>query len=67
MTYLHPRDFDATQPIINDLSIIRKFKSYVGIKNAENKLKKWLSDFEFTDIGTATQKIDWENVPLVEI
>jgi hypothetical protein len=67
MTYLHPRDFDAKQPIINELSMLRKFKSYVGLKNAESKLEKWLSGFEFTDIQTAIQKIDWENVPVVEI
>ena len=67
MTYLHPRDFDATQPIINELSFLRKFKTYVGLKNAENKLEKWLSDFEFTDMATAIQMIDWENVPVVEI
>ena len=67
MTYLHPRDFDATQPIINDLSMIRKFKSRVGLKNAESKLEKWLSDFEFIDMATAIHKIDWENVPVVEI
>ena len=65
--YLHPRDFDATQPIINELSVIRKFKSYVGLKGAESKLEKWLSDFEFTDMATAIQNIDWGNVPVVEI
>jgi len=62
-----PRDFDTTQPIINELSLIRKFKSYVGLRGAESKLEKWLSDFEFTDMGNAIQKIDWENVPVVEI
>lgn len=67
MTYLHPRDFDAIQPIINELSMIRKFKSYVGLKNAESKLEKWLSDFEFTDMATAIQNIDWGNVPVVEL
>ncbi len=67
MTYLHPRDFDTTQPIINELSAIHKFKSYVGLKTAETKLEKWLSDFEFTDMSAAIQKIDWDNVPVVEI
>ncbi len=67
MSYFHPRDFDGTQPIIHELSLIRKFKSYVGLKNAANKLEKWLSDFEFTDIATALQKTDWGNVPTVEI
>ena len=67
MTYLHPRDLDPTQPIINELSFLRKFKTYVGLKNAENKLEKWLSDFEFTDMATAIQMIDWENVPVVNL
>jgi polysaccharide deacetylase family protein (PEP-CTERM system associated) len=67
ITYLHPRDFDPEQPIINDLSIIRKFKSYVGLKGAQSKLEKWLKDFEFTDIATAIQKVDWENVPVVKL
>lgn len=67
MTYLHPRDFDADQPIIEDLSAFRKFKSYIGIKGAENKLNKWLNDFDFIDIQTANKQIDWKKVPLVEI
>ena len=57
MTYLHPRDFDATQPIINELSMIRKFKSYVGLKSAESKLEKWLSDFEFTDMAPLFRRL----------
>ena len=67
MSYLHPRDFDADQPIIEDLSRIRKFKSYVGLKGARAKLEKWLADFDFVDIRTAVEKIDWEKVPVVEL
>lgn len=67
MSYLHPRDFDFGQPIIKELSLNRKFKSYVGLKGAEKKLTKWLNDFEFIDIDTAVKKINWENVPIVEI
>lgn len=67
MTYIHPRDFDTTQPVINELSTIRKFKSYVGLKNAEYKLERWLSDFEFTDLATAIQKVEWSNVPIVDL
>ncbi|MBN2636112.1 MAG: polysaccharide deacetylase family protein [Prolixibacteraceae bacterium] len=57
MSYLHPRDFDAGQPVIKELSAFRKFKSYVGLKGATNKLEKWLTDFEFVDIGTAVKQI----------
>jgi len=40
MTYFHPRDFDAGQPIIPGLSRFRKFKSYTGIRSALEKLEK---------------------------
>jgi polysaccharide deacetylase family protein (PEP-CTERM system associated) len=65
MSYLHPRDFDPLQPKLNDLSTFRKFKSYVGLKKTERKLKNWLTDFEFTDINTANQMIDWNQVPTI--
>lgn len=67
MTYLHPRDFDASQPVIQDLSLTRKFKSYVGLKGAEKKLNQWLTDFQFIDISAAVEMIDWERVPVVEV
>ena len=67
MSYLHPRDFDFKQPMIKELPLSRKFKSYVGLKGAEKKLERWLKDFEFTDIGTAAKQIDWNNVPIVDI
>lgn len=67
MSYFHPRDFDADQPIIKDLSRGRKFKSYVGLKETEEKLDKWLQDFKFVDIQTANKNIDWEKAPVVEL
>jgi len=67
MSYLHPRDFDAGQPVIKELPLFRKFKSYVGLKGATAKLEQWLTDFEFTDINTAVKQIAWENVPVVEL
>jgi len=67
ISYFHPRDFDAEQPIIQDLSMFRKYKSYVGLKNSSDKLQQWINDFNFIDIGTAVETIDWGNVPIVEI
>jgi len=67
MSYLHPRDFDAHQPVIKELSLPRKFKSYVGLKGASQKLEKWLTDFEFVDIQTSVNTIDWNRVPLVKL
>ena len=67
MSYFHPRDFDPSQPMIQSLSLKRKFKSYVGLKNAESKLKKWLKDFDFTDIKSADEKINWNKAKIVNL
>jgi polysaccharide deacetylase family protein (PEP-CTERM system associated) len=67
ISYFHPRDFDAEQPVIQDLSMYRKFKSYIGLKNATPKLENWINDFKFIDIGTAIETINWNTVPIIEI
>jgi len=67
MTYFHPRDFDPDQPIIKDLSITRKFKSYVGLSNCMNKLEKWTDEFQFTDLEEAIKTIDWSSVPIIKL
>jgi hypothetical protein len=67
MSYFHPRDFDFNQPLIKELSMQRRFKSYVGLKNAETKLRKWITDFEFVDIKKANDTINWNNVKTVEL
>lgn len=67
MSYLHPRDFDPKQPMIQDLPLIRKFKSYVGLKSAQSKFEKWLDEFEFIDIAEANKRIDWNQVPIITL
>lgn len=67
MSYFHPRDFDYDQPILTDLSNFRRFKSYVGIKKCKYKLEQWLRDFDFIDLQTADQMIDWNNVPIIKL
>ncbi len=67
MTYFHPRDFDIGQPIIPGLSLPRRFKSYVGIKNCKPKLEKWLTDFDFMDLSSADKMIDWDRAPNVKL
>lgn len=63
LSYIHPRDLDGGQPMLEGLPLSRKFKSYVGTKDAAMKLEKYLTDFEFTDIATAAQQIDWPTAP----
>ena len=67
ITYFHPRDFDPDQPIIKELSLTRKFKSYVALKRAMPKLEKWVSDFKFIDLKTADGLIDWGKAPKIKI
>lgn len=67
MSYIHPRDLDPGQPVIKELSIPRKLKSYVGLKYSKQKLEKWLTDFEFMDIETAEKEIDWNAVKKIEL
>jgi hypothetical protein len=67
MTYFHPRDFDAKQPVIVDLSLARKFKSYVGLSGVYHKLQKLLNDFNFIDIAIADSLIDWEQVRTITV
>lgn len=65
LTYIHPRDLDAGQPVVPGLSLPRRFKSYVGLGKAEQKLQRFLTDFQFTDIHNAAASVDWTNAPVI--
>lgn len=67
MTYFHPRDFDPEQPVINSLPMMRKFKSYYGLKGAFSKFQKLLNDFEFINIEQADKLIDWNKAREIHI
>jgi len=67
LSYIHPRDLDAGQPVIRELPLSRKFKSYVGLKGAERKLCRFLTDFDFTDIQAANVATDWSAVKTLNI
>jgi polysaccharide deacetylase family protein (PEP-CTERM system associated) len=67
MTYFHPRDFDSNQPMVPGLSLARKFKSYYGLASTEKKLNKWLNDFDFIDLSTANNIINWKEQPIIYI
>ncbi len=67
MTYLHPRDFDPEQPMIEGLSTFRKFKSYVGLKGSSNKLDRLIKDHSFVDLKEADQSIDWSSAKVINL
>lgn len=45
--YLHPRELDPAAPRLK-LTPYRRFKSYVNLNGVEQKLRRLLTDFEFT-------------------
>lgn len=65
MTYLHPRDFDYEQPMIEGLSPLRKFKSYVGLRGARRKLEQLIHDFRLVSLEEADKQTDWSQVKTV--
>lgn len=67
MAYLHPRDLDGEQPKLQGLPLVRRFKSYVGTNKAAGKLAQYLSDFDFIDIATANERIEWEKAPVIKV
>lgn len=67
MVYIHPRDLDGGQPKLKGLSWSRRFKSYIGTSTAEKKLRRYLTDFTFTDIATANKEINWEKEQLIKL
>ena len=67
MTYFHPRDFDAGQPMIPGLSRLRRFKSYVGLKGSLNKLERLVDDFEFCNLKAADALIPYSDLPKFKV
>lgn len=67
MTYFHPRDFDPGQPVISDLSLMRRFKSYYGLKYSQEKLRRLINDFHFIDVKTAVESIEWDLAKRVKL
>ena len=67
LSYIHPRDLDYGQPMIKELPLSRKFKSYVGLKGADNKLRRFLSDFNFTDLSSAVSTYDWNKAKYIKL
>lgn len=66
-TWYDPRDLDAGLPVIQELNMARRFKSCCGLSGGENKLRRWLTEFEFVDIATAAASLDWAKVKRIRL
>ncbi len=67
MTYFHPRDFDPDQPVIRDLPLLRKFKSYFGLRGALDKLSTILDEYCYIDQQAAVAAIDWGQARVIHL
>ena len=67
MTYFHPRDFDAGQPLLPGLSPLRRFKSYYGLSSAMPKLIALLKEFQFLSLSEACGRVDWASARVVDL
>ncbi len=52
---LHPREFDPGHPSMN-LSMCRQWKTHVGLKGMEGKVRALLDSFEFKPMGVALKE-----------
>jgi polysaccharide deacetylase family protein (PEP-CTERM system associated) len=66
MAYIHLSDIDKNKKKIEGLPPFVQFRRMVGIKSAERKLRNWLNDFEFVDVETANETINWEEQPIIK-
>ncbi|GHU67787.1 polysaccharide deacetylase [Bacteroidia bacterium] len=67
MSYFHPQDFDPGIPMIETLPPMRKFKSYVGLKQSFGKFQHLLDDFDFVNLPEADMQTDWETIRKINI
>ena len=67
ITYFHPRDFDPEQPVLEGLPLMRRLKSYTGLKGSLKKFSRYVERFDFVDIASADRMIDWDEVPVMTL
>lgn len=67
LSYIHPRDLDAGQPMVPSLPLARRFRSYVGLKGAASKLTRYLREFPFVDVRQADEMTDWSKAAVVRL
>ena len=50
VVYLHPWEFDPTQPRISEAPILSRFRHYVNLNKTEGRLRALLGEFKFASI-----------------
>ena len=48
--YLHPWELDPHIPVVNNVSPLSRFRTYVNLDKTESRFKKLISEFKFSTI-----------------
>ena len=52
---------------MKSLPVMRRFKSYVGIKGAFTKFQRVLDHYEFYNVEQADKLINWNTIPIMRL
>ncbi|MCX7704072.1 MAG: polysaccharide deacetylase family protein [Planctomycetota bacterium] len=64
--YIHPRELDRYHPRLR-MNLYRRFKSYVALASALPKLRRLLTDFNFTSLENLIKSLTFEKLPIVDL
>ena len=64
ITYFHLKDFDHKQ---KNVLWNRYIQSYYGVKEAFDKFLKLINDFDFVSLNQASEMINWDEVPIIQL
>jgi len=67
MAYFHARDFDPQQPILPNLSLQRKLKSYYGLKSCWSKFEALLNKNEFISLRQSEETYNWNEARTINL
>ena len=62
-----PRDVEPGQPVIKELSALRKFKCYYDLASVLNKLNRLLDKYQFVDLNAADSVVNWDKVDVIHM
>jgi polysaccharide deacetylase family protein (PEP-CTERM system associated) len=66
MLYFHPWEFDPEQEQM-PLGLVSRFRTYVGVRKTRGRLKKLLTEFQFSAAADVARQLDRRSLPVVDL
>lgn len=60
MFYLHPWELDPGIPVVKNISLLSKFRTYINLSRTQYRFERLLSDFKFSSIQDAGYINKWK-------